>query len=169
MWSELGSTANISHRVGREWVGCPYSRICEATTPPARHSTPVSATQQTAALVFAGVCTRFPILSVPLSSFLFSLNPQTTDFNLLPKNQWKKSVWVGRMQRRLPRRFINLSLSWPELQFSTKVPENNLSAFPFHQEAIAQLLHWYLQQGPFEATDWHVFSVYFLIKKNHMH
>lgn len=80
--------------------------------------------------------------SVPLSSFLFGLSAQNTFFPGSKESVKKLSVgW--QTQWGLPRRFINFSLSWPELHFSTTEPENNLSAFPFHQEAIAQLLHWY--------------------------
>lgn len=70
------------------------------------------------------------------------------------------------MQWRLSRRFINLSLRWPEL--STKGPEKNLSAFSFHKE-ILHSSSTGIGDRPFEVVSGHVFSVYFLIKENHMH
>lgn len=169
MWTELGSTVNISHRVGREWVGCPYPKLCEATTPPALHSTPASATQQTAALVFAGVCTRFHILGVLLSSFLFGLNVQTTGFHLVPKNQWKKISVSWSNVAEAPQKDHKLFTKLARASIFYHSAWNQFVCFPISPGGSCTALTLIWQQGPFEATDWHVFSVYFLIKRNHMH
>lgn len=135
---------------------------------PALHSTPASATQQTAALVFAGVCTRFYILSVLLSSFLFGLNAQQ-DFHLVPKNQWKKISVSWTNVAEAPQKVHKLFTKLARASIFYHSAWKQLVCFPISSGHSCTALTLILLQGPFEATDWHAFSVYFLIKKNHMH
>lgn len=181
MWTAPRSAADISHGAGGERVGCHYPKVWEATAPPhPLHSVPASATKKkTSCFGFSGVCTRFPILAVSLSP-LFCLVwilklLLFTWFQRSGKEISVGSLNVAETPQKVHKSFTKLARASAFYQSAGQsfgfLPKclKTTSLLSCFIRRLCTALALILQQWPFEAADWHVFSVYFLIKKNHIH
>lgn len=118
-----------------------------------------------------GFCRCLYKISHPWSVLLFSVWFESSNYWFSPgsKDSVKKTNVGWANVAETPQKVHKLFTKLARTSIFYHSAWKQLACFPISSGGYCTALSLILQQGPFEATDWHVFSVYFLIKENHMY